>query len=67
MRGLESDALQEIFHESTRDRMLGQLLALKTSGKTVAQYEVEFNCLVKFTPEGIRDSKRTKIQSLGIV
>ena len=25
-------------------------------------YEVEFNHLIKFTPQGIRDSERTKIQ-----
>ena len=50
------------FLESTKDKMLGQLLALQQGNKMVAEYEAEFNRLVKLTPEGIRDNERTKMQ-----
>ena len=42
--------------------MLGQLLSLQQANKTVVEYEVEFNWLVKFSPKGIWDSERTKLQ-----
>ena len=53
---------EKYFPESTKDKMLGQLLALQQGNRTVTEYEAEFNWLVKFTPEGIRDNERTKIQ-----
>ena len=53
---------EKYFPESTKDKILGQLLALQQGNKTVAEYEAEFNRLVKFTPDGIRDNERTKMQ-----
>ena len=41
--------------------MLGQLLALQQGNMSVVYYEMEFNRLVKFTPDGIKDSEITKI------
>ena len=37
---------EKYFPESTKDKMLGQLLALQQGNKTVAEYEAEFNRLV---------------------
>ena len=42
--------------------MLSQLWALKQRTRTVAEYEAEFNRLVKFAPGGIRDDEATKMQ-----
>ena len=42
--------------------MLSRLWALNQGYRSVEDYEAEFNHLVKFTPQGIRDSKRTKMQ-----
>ena len=53
---------EKYFPASTRDKMLGQFLSLRQGNRSVAEYEAEFNKLVKFTPEGIRDSDRAKIQ-----
>ena len=53
---------EKYFPASTQDKMLSQFLGLKQGNRSVAQYEVEFNRLVKFTPKGIKDSNRAKIQ-----
>ena len=37
-------------------------MALTQSGRTVVEYKVEFNRLVKFSLKGIKDNERTKIQ-----
>ena len=50
------------FPQSTRDKVLSQLLPLKQRNRSVEDQKVEFNCLIKFTLEGIKNSKRTKIQ-----
>ena len=41
--------------------MSSQLLLQKQGNRTVAEYETEFNRLVKFAPEGIRDHEGIKI------
>ena len=41
--------------------MLSRLWALKQGNLFVTNYESEFNHLVKFTPQGIKDSERTKM------
>ena len=41
---------------------MDQFLSLRQENRSVVGYESEFNKLVKFTPEGIRDSDRAKIQ-----
>ena len=53
---------EKYFPSSTRDKMLSQLLLQKQGNRSVAEYEIEFNLLMKFSPEGIRDQKRIKIQ-----
>ena len=50
------------FPKATRDKMLGQLWALKQGGRTVAEYEAEFNRLMKFAPAGIKQDEETKVQ-----
>ena len=42
--------------------MLSRLWALKQGSQSVSDYEVEFNHLVKFVPQEIRNSEGTKIQ-----
>ena len=42
--------------------MLSQLWALKQGNRLVAEYEAEFNLLMKFALEGVRDQELTKIQ-----
>ena len=42
--------------------MLGQLWALKQGSTTVAEYEAEFNRLMKFALAGIRQDEETKVQ-----
>ena len=53
---------EKYFPESTKDKILSQILALQQGNRTVSEYEAEFNRLVKFTPEGIKDNERTKMQ-----
>ena len=42
--------------------MLGQWLALTQGNKLVTYYEAEFNRLVKFSLDGIRDNEIAKVQ-----
>ena len=42
--------------------MLSRLWALKQGNRSIADYEVKFNCPIKFVPQEIKDSKGTKIQ-----
>ena len=42
--------------------MLSQLLTQKQGSKSVVEYEAEFNRLIKFSTEGIRDHEMTKVQ-----
>ena len=35
---------------------------MKQGNRSVADYEAEFNSLVKFAPEGIRNDEQMKIQ-----
>ena len=42
--------------------MFSQLLTLRQGYRSVAEYEAEFNKLIRFIPEGIRDHERTKIK-----
>ena len=60
--GFKTLFYEKYFPESTKDKMLGQLLALQQGNMSVAEYEAEFNRLVKFTPKGIRDNGRAKMQ-----
>ena len=53
---------EKYFPSSTRDKMLSQLLVHKQGAKSLSEYEYEFNWLIKFAPEGIRDHEQTKIQ-----
>ena len=41
------------FPKASRDKMLRQLWAFKQGSRTVAEYEAEFNRLMKFAPAGI--------------
>ena len=52
---------EKYFPSSIRDKMLSKLLMHKQGNKSVSEYEAEFNRLVKFTLEGIRDIERTKM------
>ena len=42
--------------------MLSRLWPSKQVNRSVVNYEAKFNHLVKFTPQGIKDSERTKMQ-----
>ena len=53
---------EKYFPSSTRDKMLGQLLSLQQGDKSLAEYEMEFNRLIKFTPPEIKDNERTRVQ-----
>ena len=53
---------KKYFPQSTRDEMLSCLWALKQGNRSVSNYEAEFNRLVKFVPQEIRNSEGTKIQ-----
>ena len=53
---------EHYFPSSTRDKMFSQLLTLRQGYRSVAEYEAEFNKLIWFVPEGIRDHERTKIK-----
>ena len=53
---------EKYFPSSTCDKMLNQLILQKQGTRSVAEYETEFNWLVKFALEGLRDQERIKIQ-----
>ena len=53
---------EQYFPSSIRDKMFSQLLTLRQGYRSVAEYEAEFNKLIRFVPEGIRDHERTKIK-----
>ena len=53
---------KKYFPKTIRDKMLGQLWALKQGGRTFAKYEAEFNRLMKFAPAGIEQDEETKVQ-----
>ena len=42
--------------------MLGLLLPLQQGDKSVTEYKMEFNRQIKFTPPGIKDNERTRVQ-----
>ena len=52
---------EKYFPSSTRDKMLSKLLVHKQGNRSVSEYESEFNRLIKFAPEGIRDHELTKM------
>ena len=53
---------KKYFPRTIRNQMLSQLWALKQGNRSVAEYEAEFNRLMKFAPGGIRDQELTNIQ-----
>ena len=53
---------KKYFPHTIRNKMLSQLWALKQGNKSVVEYEAEFNRLMKFALEGIRDQEMMKIQ-----
>ena len=53
---------KKYFPRTIRNQMLSQLWALKQGNRSVAEYEAEFNRLMKVALEGIRDQELTKIQ-----
>ena len=60
--GFKALFYQKYFPQSTRDEMLSRLWALKQGNRSVSDYEAEFTRLVKFVPQELRNSERTKIQ-----
>ena len=53
---------EKCFPSSSRDKMLSKLLAHKQGTRSINEYDSEFNRLIKFAPEGIRDHEQTKMQ-----
>ena len=50
--GFKALFYKNYFPKATRDKMLGQLWALKQGSKTVAEYEDEFNRLMSLLQRG---------------
>ena len=60
--GFKALFYEKYFPNSTKDKMLGQLLSLQQGSQPVGEYEATINQLVKFTSDRIRDNEQMKMQ-----